>query len=44
MKRFKKFRTSPEVATLAARTLRDPNTSKAEKSLAGSALVQRRWR
>lgn len=36
-------RTSAEVASLAGKTLRDPNSSAAEKSLAGSALVQRRW-
>jgi hypothetical protein len=36
-------RTSAEVASLAGKKLRDPNTTKEEKSLAGSALVQRRW-
>jgi hypothetical protein len=36
-------RTSPKVASLAGKTLRDPKSSAAEKSLAGSALVQRRW-
>jgi hypothetical protein len=36
-------RTSPKVASLAGKILRDPNSSAVEKSLAGSALVQRRW-
>jgi hypothetical protein len=38
----KQFRTSAEIASLAARVLRDPNASETERSLAGSALVQRR--
>jgi hypothetical protein len=39
----KNRRTSAEVASLAGKKLSDPNTTKEEKSLAGSALVQRRW-
>jgi hypothetical protein len=33
--------TSPRVASLASRVLRDPNSTKAEKSAAASALTQR---
>ncbi len=38
----KNVRTSAEVATIAARTLKDPRASSIEKSLAGSALSNRR--
>ena len=33
--------TSPQVGTLAGRTLSDPNASAVQRSLAGSALAQR---
>jgi hypothetical protein len=33
--------TSPKVATLASKVLRNPNSSKTAKTLAGSALAQK---
>lgn len=42
MKTIKAARTSAEVATMAGRTLRDPKSTPTEKSIAGSALRQRR--
>ena len=38
----KPTRTSSEVASLAGKTLRDRDASKEKRSLAGSALVQRK--
>jgi hypothetical protein len=42
MPRRKHEFTSPEVASKAARILRDPNATPAQKSAAGSALTQAR--
>lgn len=38
----KNERTTPRVATLASKVLRDPRSTPAEKSAAGSALTQAR--
>jgi len=39
-KKVSNERTSSKVATQASKILRDPNSTKAEKSVAGSALTQ----
>jgi hypothetical protein len=43
-KRAGRGRTSKVLASLAAKTLRDPTATKEKKSLAGCVLVQRRVR